>query len=122
MERLVDVFGCDDSGSPEAGLAVRKPEPLRHHADDRARLIIEVDAASDRIPVSSKTFLPKGIADEDYLVVHVQTVVGLQFPAKHRMCAEKAKEIHRNLLPADPLEKISIVDCRPIITINRKTG
>ena len=68
-------------------------EPLRHHADHRVRLIVEVERLAQRRALPAEVPLPKAIAQDGDMVLPRRVFACGKSPPHQRRNAQRAEEI-----------------------------
>src|SRR6185369_12865251 len=88
-------------GEVETG--VRKLETRRHNANDRVIRVVEPDAASNDVRLSSQPLTPEPMTDDHYIVAPGPVLLGRDQSALFGLRAQHWKEVGRHARPGDTL-------------------
>ena len=58
------ILLAETDGKPEVDVRIEDAEPSRHHADDRERLALDLNAAAERGAIAAEPRLPVAVADD----------------------------------------------------------
>src|SRR5207249_9532706 len=87
------VLLAESHRRPKLGVAERKPELARHHADHRIRLAVECHAPPENAGLAAELRLPQPIAQKSNARRALAVLAFTEETADERLHAERGKEI-----------------------------
>src|SRR5580700_8022719 len=89
------------SRNPDFGLAVRKLDPARHHADDGTLLVVQRNLSSDDLRIAAKPSQPEAMTQNRHMRRAGNIILRPKIAAQSRAYAQEGKKIRRDLFSVE---------------------